>query len=487
MGCLLGIDVGTTGTKSSLFTLDGNLIDLEYRSYPIFYPREGWAEQKADDWWNALVETVNIIISRNNCSRDVLSMCVSTQGGSLVLLDDSFKPICNAVTWMDTRAGEISDKLTEEISVKELYHLCGWPIVDGLNFPNIFWFREKRPGLFKKARYFSSTVDYINQLLTGRFAIDYTNLSIDGFFDIKKRDFSERVIGIAGITKDNLAEIVPSGKTIGKITRKAANTLGLTGDVLVVSGAHDQYCASIGAGAVEVGDCILSAGTAWVLLATCDNLYFNNEIDDSKGITRSVFPGLHPVEGKYGLMTSVPYGGNSLNWFRDIIRSDVSYKTLNEEAREVKAGSENLLFFPLSSSRRGKGAFLGIEAIHTMKHFTRSVFEGVVFLNRIQLELIQRTGADVKRLIMIGGGSKSEVWPQIEADVCNIPLRIPEVKESACAGAAILAGVGKGIFSSIEEASKRFIRFKEQIEPQKNNVEVYESLYRDFVDFFHFI
>jgi len=484
MKYLLGIDVGTTGTKSALFDENGSLVDIEYKSYSIQYPEEGWVEQDADDWWNALVETVRAVVSRNACGSEVVSVCLATQGGALILLDENFHPVYNAVSWLDTRAKETSEKLTQRISVKELYETCGWPIVGGLNFPNVFWFREKRLELLKKTCYFASTIDYINYLLTGKFCIDYTNLAIEMFLDLNTRDYSDKILQIAGIARSSVPEIVPSGNVIGRLTNNAAKTLGLPGSVVVVSGAHDQYCANIGAGAVNVGDCVLSAGTAWVLLATCEKLYFNEDSLTGQGITSALFPGLHPLDGKYGLMTSVPFGGNSLKWFRDVLRPGTDYKQLNKDVFTVNSGSGGLLFIPIMSSHSGKGAFLGIDGIHTMKHFTRAVFEGVSFVNRRHFDMIQEAGVAMNNLIMIGGGAKSSVWPQIVADVCNVPVILPELRDSACAGAAILAGVGSGVFNSIEKASEKITGKKSLIKPVKQNVEIYKAQYEKFISCF---
>lgn len=481
MEYLLGIDVGTTGTKSTLFSIDGDMVDISYRGYELSYPHEGWVEQNPDDWWNALIGTVKEITTRNRCERDVVAMSLSTQGGALVLLDEHFNSICPSVSWLDTRANETTEQLLQKISIEELYKMSGWPIKNGLNFPVIFWFKEKQPELYENARFFASTIDYMNYLLTGRFVIDYSNLALTMFLDLNKRDISDSALHIAGIDRSSVPEVLPSGQVIGKLTKEAAKKLGLSQDVVVVSGAHDQYCANIGAGAVDIGDCVLSAGTAWVLLATCDRLHFDEQSLSSGGITQSIFPGIHPIKGKYGLMTSVPFGGNSLKWFKDVMKPGISYERLDRKAAEAACGSDNLMFVPISSSGSGKGAFLGIDGMHKDSHFIRAVMEGVSFVNRKHLELIQNAGVQVKSLIMIGGGAQSKIWPQIVADVCNIQVSLPEISEAACAGAAVLAGTGSGIFHSIEEASKKVTKDKSIIIPNQMNAEVYKELYQKFV------
>ena len=483
MEYVLGIDVGTTGTKSALFNIKGVLLDIEYKSYPIKYPEEGWAEQDPEDWWNALVETVRAVVTRNNEAHKIISIGLSTQGGCLILLDQNFCPLYNAISWMDKRAGEISDQLIHKISVNELYRTCGWPVTDSLNLPTILWFKEKNPTLFKKAKYFASTIDYVNYLLTGKFTIDYTNLALTGFLDLNKKGLSQKTIQIADITENSLPEIVASGKTVGKLTTKAAHELGLSREVMVVSGAHDRYCESIGAGAVATGDCVLGAGTSWVLLATSDKLLFHRDSLMGRGFMRSIFPGLHPLEGKFGLMTVVPYGGNSLKWFRDVIRPGSSFERLNTDASEIQNGSEGLLFVPISSSRLGKGSFLHIDAIHTIKHFTRAVFEGVSFVNRLHLDLFHQAGLKIGKLIMIGGGARSSLWPHIVADVCNTTVDIPELKEAACVGAAVLAATGSGVFNSIQEGCSYFAGKKYRIRPVQKNVDVYNKAFSTFIKY----
>ena len=473
MECILGIDIGTTGTKSALFTIDGVLMDSEYISYKTSYPRETWVEQNPDDWWKALIGTVRPLVSRNNDRFHVVSMSLSAQGGCLILLDEHFNPITTAVSWLDRRAQEIAEQLKKAISQEDLYKTCGWSNLDGLSFPTLFWFKEKMPEHFNRARYFASTIDYMNYLLTGNFSIDYTNLAMTMFLDLHKRDWSDNALHIAGLTRNNVPEIAPSGSLIGKLKSDAAEKLGLPEDVMVVSGAHDQYCASIGAGAIKNGDCILSCGTAWVLLVTSERLFFDKN--------RIIHPGIHVLDNKYGLLTTVPSGGNSLNWFQNTFQPGLSHEALSENAEKIEVGSAGLLFIPPHISKSGRCMFYNIDTAHRFGHFTRSIFEGVAYANRKRLESLSETGQEIKRIIMIGGGAKSTVWPQIVADISNLPLIIPKQKEAACAGAAILAAVGSGFFQSIEAACERFGEETYRIQPDKKNAAIYEEMYKDFI------
>ena len=475
MDCLLGIDIGTTDAKSALFTAEGGLIDSEYIPYPLIYPREGWVEQDPDEWWNALTGTVRPLVSRNRAASAVRALSLSTQGGCLLLLDEYFRPLGNAISWLDHRARETAPLLEESISTEDVYRTCGWSTMSGLNFPTAFWFRHRQPDLFTRARYFASTVDYLNYRLTGRFAIDYSSLALTEFLDIARKDWSDSALAIAGIPRDRVAEIVPSGKVIGKLQRDIADELGLPGSALLVSGAHDQYCSNVGAGAVDTGDCVLSAGTAWVLTVTADRPVFDEE--------HIIHPCIHVIEGKYGLMTSVPSGGNSLNWFLSTFYPEAGFDELGRAAEDAPAGCDGLLFIPQNMSRTGKGSFLGIDTVHGRGHFVRSIMEGVALSNRRHLETLRKNGVPVNRIIMIGGGAKSVVWPQIVADAANIPLTVNEQTEAACTGAAMLAGVGCGLFPTIRDSCARFLSLHYQILPDERSAAVYDRMYGDFVKY----
>jgi sugar (pentulose or hexulose) kinase len=479
MDYLLGIDVGTNGTKSVLFTDRGELIDISYRGYKLTYPQEGWVEQSSEDWWKGLRDTVRELVSRNDVRDRIVALSLSAQGGATVLLDARFKPLDNAVSWLDMRADETQPVLEGKISGEEIYKICGWERLNACNFPVLFWFKEKRPEIFCKARYFASTIDYINYLLTGRFVIDYSNLALTKFLDLKKLDLSEGLLDIIGIERSSIAEIIPSGNIIGNLREDAAEELGLPTDVVVVSGGHDQYCANIGAGAIEIGDCVLSSGTAWVLLATSDKLVWDEN--------HLICPGVHLLKERYGLMAAVSSAGDSLNWFQSTFQRHMTLERLSDEVRKVNAGCDGMVFVPKWTSKSERASFLNVDTAHDRMHFARAVFEGVALANRRHIEAFHEIGMKIEKLIMIGGGTRSSVWPSIVADISGILLEIPEQKEAACAGAAILAGVGSGVFPSIEEAAGRFIGKTKLIEPDVNNSNVYGEAYQRFVSALEYV
>jgi len=470
---LLGIDVGTTAVKSALFTVDGGLVDIARLPCSVSHPREGWAEQDPDDWWNAVRETVNAVVSRHPGAR-IAAVSLSTQGGCLIPLDGAFRPLSPAVSWLDRRACEVADIVESSCGSDELYRTCGWGNTGGLGLPLVVWFREKRPDLFDRARYFASTADYLAARLTGRFALDYTNYAMTLFFDLAGADVSQRALACAGIGRGALPECLPSGRPLGALKDDVARELGLPEGVMLVSGAHDQYCASIGAGAVKTGDCVLSAGTAWVMVATAAGPLFDG--------AQTIHPCVHVLEGRYGLLTSVASGGDSLNWYRRTFRPDASFAALSEEALTVEPGAANPLFIPRFVSNSGNAAIVNLDRSHTAAHVTRAVFEGVALANRGHLETFARNGVNVNRLIMIGGGAGSAAWPRIAADVSKTPIVIPEQTEAACAGAAMLAGVGAGVYASLDEAQEAFHRGGgRSVAPHGGTTVIYDRLFETFM------
>jgi len=377
------------------------------------------------------------------------------------------------VSWLDTRAAEISHMVEDAVDAGKLYRTCGWANTNCLNMPSIIWFREKRPDLFESARFFASAADYMNHRLAGEFAIDYSNCAMTMLFDLGRRDYSGEALDAVGISRRNVPRIVRSGEVLGRLRKEVVDELGLSDETLLVSGAHDQYCAGAGAGAASVGDCVLSAGTAWVLLVTSGALLFDEN--------RVIHPCIHVFENRYGLLASVPSGGDSLNWYRDTFRPGMGFDELSSEAEKAEEGSGGLMFIPGGVSKGTKGAFVNMDAVHSIRHFTRSVFEGVAFANRMRLESFLDNGIDISRVIMIGGGAGSSVWPRIVADVSGVEVVVHGRREAACAGAAMLAGIGAGVCSSLEEMCGRFTGGGYSVvTPRKEYAALYDAMYGEF-------
>ena len=468
MELVIGIDIGTNGARAALFDKWGRRIALAKQPYGLDYPRVGWVEQNPDDWWRALVATVKAAVREKKQEDRILAMSLSTQGGVTVLLDEAGRPLYPAVSWLDTRPAEIRDELEKEVSASDLYGLCGLSAMKGLNFAEIFWFRKKRPEIFEKAARFASTVDYLNERLTGRFVIDVSNLALNALLDLSRKDYAERLLSILHLTADQLPAVVPSGIPFGRLTQAAAEELNLASDVLVVSGAHDQYSSSVGIGAVHPGQALISAGTAWVLLVTSEGIIFDPD--------RIVIPGHHALEDRTGLMATVSKGGNSLEWLKDNFAAGQSLADLDMAAAEVPTGCDGLVFLPQSQTSSGRGVFMGMDSSHGIAHFSRAVMEGVALGNQGNLERVEALGQKIDSLTMIGGGATSSLWPGIVADAAGCPVFAVDQVDAACRGAGILALAGAGVYGSVREAAEQLELPGRMIEARPQHHDVYRDL-----------
>jgi len=301
---LLGIDVGTTGTKCLLFSETGGLLGHAYRGYPTDASRVGYSEQNAEDWWQAVVQTVREVTEDPAVAENVAAIALSLQGGTVVPVDEAGKPLRPAMVWNDIRCREQKEALfSSGITAQEVYEKTGWSAIDGLPLLQVRWMQENEPELFAKTAMFLTVPDYISMKMTGIPAADLSDAGINQFIDIQKADYDEELLAFAGITRKQLPKLVRSGEAIGPLTEKAAAELGLTTGCLLVAGAHDQYAVALGAGATQAGDILIGSGTCWVVTAICDRPDF------SGGLSQSVAA----VPGMWGSLQSLSSGGIAWN------------------------------------------------------------------------------------------------------------------------------------------------------------------------------
>jgi len=480
MDLLLGIDVGTTATKTLLINQDGEVIALAQQGYKIIPSHNTWVEQNPEDWWNAIVKTVREVVKNDEIKKNIRGISLSTQGGTLIPVDTKGKPLRKAITWLDQRAGEQSKRLKEKFGDDFFYSRTGYKPHSGLPLLYICWIKDNEPKVFEKTNKFLFVNDYIIYKLTGKYCMDPSNASITMLYNLKLRDWDDELLQIAGISREKLSEIKDSGVPIGKLTSLAAKTLNLSQDVIISSGGHDQYCASLGSGAFSDGNCLVSCGTAWVLLLSLNKAIFDTKIN--------IVPGRHVIKDKWGAMLSIPYGGIVMEWFKnnliDSNENDI-YNLYNKKAKDIPAGSNNLLFFPhfIGSAAptyqsNAKGAVIGLTLSHTRYDIFKSIMEGSGFEVLWNIEVIKKLGISIEKIKMIGGATKSNLWPQIIADITGERIFVPSVTEAACLGAAILAGVGVGVFKSPEEGFEKLQIKEKEIIPSQDNALKYKKLFQ---------
>lgn len=466
MKYLLGIDVGTTGTKTLLIGQNGQVLGSAYRSYPTDTPMPKFCEQNPEDWWNAVVETVREACADEVLRRNVVAISLSTQGGTMVATDENFQPIRPAIVWNDMRCTAQQKAFNQEVGDAQcMYEKTGWWLCGGLNALQIRWMRDNEPENFAKTRWFLSVPDYISAKFTGIPAVDFSNSGINQLVNIRRREYDDALLDFAGITREQLPKLVPSGEMIGTLTQEAANALGLSENCALVAGAHDQYAVALGAGACNGGDVLIGTGTAWVVTAIGDRPDFSSRKAQS----------VAAAPGKWGSLWSLASGGVCLDWLRKNVSTD--YEPLNQEAAKRKAAEEGLFFFPFSgcsteNKNFTRGSFLGMDLSHDRYHLARAVMEGVAFQITWMLESFKPSSAG---LLLAGGATKSPLWCQILADISGLPIRIPEVADLACVGAAVMAGTGCGIFETTAEGCNQLKVREKIIFPDPARVERYRQ------------
>ena len=475
---LLGIDVGTTGTKALLFSADGQLVGHAYRPYPMLTPEVGRSEQNAEDWWNAVVATVREVCASPEIGQAVAGISLSLQGGTMVAVDAGFQPVRPAVVWNDSRCSAEAEAYLREVGeAGTMYEKTGWSLGNGLNALQIRWMRDHEPELFAKTAMFLSVPDYISYKMTGIPAIDLSDVGINQLGNVREMCYDADILRFAGITESRLPKICRSGDVIGNLTPDAAEELGLSTRTVLSAGAHDQYAVALGAGACKAGDILIGSGTCWVV--TC----IGDSPDFASGLAQSVAA----VPGKWGSLWSLSSGGVCLEWLRRNLseqESDLPYDRINQEVASRKAAEDGLFFYPFSGQAApGKsfqrGTFLGLDLAHDRFHMARAIMEGVAFQTVWMLESF-RTKPSQSGLIVAGGASKSRVWCQMVADISGLPVRIPEVADLACVGAAILAGVGCGIYQDAAEGYKKLAVGEQVILPDPERSAAYKKIFASY-------
>lgn len=485
MDLLLGLDVGTTATKALAFDFDGNVVASVSYGYGLLTPRPGWVEQDPEELWRAVVETSRAVASQIDPDDRIIAVSQSSQGGTTIPVDGDGKPTYNAISWMDERGDGEARRAINERGEQWLYRLTGWPLFSGLPLQHISWFRRHQSGPFARTSRFLFVNDFIGERLTGVGCMNPSDATITQLMDVATGEWDERLLDIAGITRGQLSPMRPSGHVVGTLSAAASEETGIPRDALVINGAHDQYCAAVAVGATQPGLVMLSCGTAWVVLAVPESLQV--------GLSTGLAVSCHAVQGRWGAIRSLGGIGTSMEWLVDNVwggtavgaERSAAYGAINAEAMTSSPGARGLLFYPLAGGHAtmlgtARGGFLGLSLSSSRGDMGRAVMEGVAFELRWVLEEIRDAGLAIDEMRMVGGAAKSPLWPSIVADVTNTPVALPAVREAASCGAAVLAGVGAGVFADPDAGSLAWRGDETHLAPASANLHLYDDAFGRF-------
>ncbi|MHC4444711.1 MAG: FGGY-family carbohydrate kinase [Planctomycetota bacterium] len=483
----IGLDIGTTGCKAVIFSDDGSIFSQASREYSILTPHPGWAEQDPELVCKLASQTLAEAVTKNK-KESPQALALSVQGEAIIPVDKDGKPLRNAILGMDTRSHNENRWLADNLGEEHLFNRTGMPLHTVNTLPKMLWIQRNEPDIWKKAGRFLLYEDFFLLRLGGLAKISHCLASRTQMYDLATNDWADDILAKCHIDRNRLASLVPQdGGVVGKIGQDLARSFGLNNELLLVSGGHDQACAALGSGVIDDGLAMVSTGTAEVMELAMSSPALNQGLRQGNiSVYRHVVPKL------YLAMTLNHSGGLLLRWFRDNLCKWECQQGRNSGRdpydlilADTPNGPTDIMVLPHFAGSgtplldiTSKGAIVGLNFATTQATIAKAILEGLTFELRLNLELLQENGAQIKELHAVGGGARSPLWLQLKADICQVPLRVPKVTEAACLGAALLAGVAAGKYTDLATAVKKTVHLERAIEPDRKSAHNYDQRYK---------
>jgi xylulokinase len=491
MRYLLGIDLGTSGTKTVLFDHDGHAVASATREYPLYQPENGWAEQAPQDWWEAAVATIRQVLEESKVAPEAIAaLGISGQMHGLVMLDEAGEVLRPSIIWADQRTGAECEDITRLVGAERLIEITANPALTGFTASKIMWVKKHQPEIFAKCRHILLPKDFVRYKLTGEFATEVSDASGMQLLDVPRRKWSQEVLDKLEIPASWLAKVYESSEVTGQVSRQAAELTGLSEKTLVVGGAGDNAAAAVGTGTVRNGRAFTTIGTSGVVYAHTSQVAI-----DPKGRVHTF---CCAVPGAWHLMGVTQGAGLSLRWLRDTSflpekeQAEKSgrdaYDLMTDLAKASPIGANRLLYLPYLMGERTphldpdcRGVFFGLSAMHNRGDLVRAVLEGISYSLKDCLDILDGMGAKPESMLLTGGGARSPFWRQMLSDVFNCPATTIHASEGPALGVAILAGVGAGMYDSVETACDSMIKTGERLMPDPKASQAYAACHELYV------
>ena len=487
----IGIDLGTSSVKMLLMDERGSVEGMVSKEYPISFPKPGWSEQNPEDWLEAVVCGVKELVgadddSADGCeeyhytdiARQVAGISFGGQMHGLVVLDENDEVIRPAILWNDSRTASECEYLNETIGKEKLSEYTANIAFAGFTAPKILWLKKNEPDNFKKIKKIMLPKDYIAYKLTGVFSTDVSDASGMLLFDVKNRTWSQEMIDICGITRQQLPQIFESYQCIGTLDTSYAAKMRIPASIKVATGAGDNAAAAIGTGTVTDGRCNISLGTSGTIFISSSSF----GVDENNAL-HSFAHG----DGTYHLMGCMLSAASCNKWWMEDILNTKEFSKEQENITDDKLGRNHVYFLPYLMGERSphndpmaRATFTGITMDTSRSDMTQAVLEGVAFAIRDSFEVAKKLGMNITNATLCGGGAKSPLWRKIIANVLNVDINIPQVEEGPSMGAAMLAMVAAGAYPSVKAAADAICRVSETVKPDAQIAERYEEKYRNF-------
>ena len=491
---VLGVDLGTSGTKTVLFDKQGRAIASASREYPLDQPRNGWAEQDPECWWQAARETIRQVIGESGVApAQIRGLGISGQMHGLVLLDENGQVLRKAILWCDGRTQQECDEITRIVGRERLIRITANPALTGFTAGKLLWVRRHEPEIWKQVRHILLPKDYVRFRLTGEYGSEMSDASGTNLLDVPRRCWSGAMLDALDLDATLLPPLMESSDAAGTVTSRAAEETGLQPGTVVAAGAGDNAAAAVGTGVVTAGKAFATIGTSGVVFAHADQVQI-----DPKGRVHTFCAA---VPGAYTVMSCTLAAGLSLKWFRDQFcqaecqtaaqMGEDPYTLMSQEAAQSPIGANRLVYLPYLMGERSplldadaRGAFIGLSGIHARRDLLRAVMEGVTYSMRQNLEVLRGMGIAPAEMRACGGGARSPFWRQMMADVFALPVQTVKNTEGPALGAAILGGVAAGMYADIPSACAALIRENASQLPDVQRHVDYEKYYDLYVSLY---
>lgn len=491
MPYILAFDLGTTALKCALHGLDGEVLAKASEEYELITPNADTVEMEVETYWLAFKAAVATVLKESKVNpNEIKALGVSAQGETLILVDREGNSLRRAIVWLDNRAQREADQLGDLFGHRNAFEITGqvklvptWPA------SKILWLQSHEPETFAKVGKFLLIEDYFLYRLTGEYVCEGSLVTSTCYWNFQTRQWWDAMLGKLGVSEQQLPYYRESGEPVGKLRPEIAGELGLSSDTVACTGALDQACGAIGVGNIKPGIFSENTGAALAICATV-----NQPILDPGNQMPCHY---HGIPGLYMLHTFTS-GGIVMRWFRDefagpemrVSRTSGldAYELMGMEAARIQPGCEGLVMLPHLQGAmapevnpKARGVFYGFTLSHHRGHFTRAIMEGVSFIVRRNIEAIEGLGVPVNEIRSLGGGARSTIWKQMEADIVGRPVLTTTNEEAATLGAAILAGKAIGVYSSVQEAAEKMIRIKQRFEPNPAHRAVYDDTFGTYI------
>ncbi|EOS38544.1 xylulokinase [Lachnospiraceae bacterium] len=488
---LLGIDIGTSACKAAIFDRSGEVIASASEEYPVDYPHPGWAEQDPQDWWRAVCTAIRRMAADGVDLSEIAGIGIDGQSWSAIPVDQAGNVLAKTPIWMDTRAQDICDEYNERVGADQIFQTAGNSLQPSYTTAKILWYRRNLPEVYRRTYKILQSNSYIAFRLTGNMTQDISQGYGLHCFNMRTGTWDEKLCEALEIPGSLLPDIFPSHAVIGTVSSQAAKESGLTAGTPVAAGGLDAACGTLGAGVVHPGETQEQGGQAGGM-SIC--------IDTYQADPRLIL-GYHVVPGRWLLQGGTTGGGGVMRWLErefgayereaGLSRQKSSLELFNEAAEAVSPGCDGMIFLPYMSGERSpiwdpdaKGVYYGMDFGKTKGHFIRAAMEGVAYSLHHNLEIAREAGAEAEVLRAMGGSANSLLWTQIKSDITGKPIVVPSSDTATTLGAAILAGVGVGMYGSFEEAVELTVKEKRRHEPNPEHRETYERNYQIYLELY---